>query len=100
MMTSTRQKKKKAMNAPLLQNFTVLPFSFCTYGCEDSFHTQILIHTHPCYKLLKSKATTRTQGHISICCQASKNPFAGVSWNLPEVVLFLTTFPLALHSWN
>lgn len=83
---------------PLLQ--TLLPFLFCTYGCKYSFHTQILTYTHPSYKHLKSEATTRTRGHICICCQVKKNPFSEVSWYLPEVALFQTSFPLVLHSWN
>lgn len=76
---------RKAIIAPSLPNFTLLPFLFCTNGCKYSFHTQILTHTHPSYKHLKSEATTRTRGHICIFCQVKKNPFSEVSWYLPEV---------------
>lgn len=59
----------------------LLPFPFCIYGCKYSLR-QTLIHKHPSYMILQSKASTRTHGHIYSCCQFSKTSFpVRLSWN-------------------
>lgn len=73
-----KRKKEKLLTLPQpLAKLYSVAYCFSCFGhrAGKSFHTQVLIRMQSSYKLLQSKAITRTQGYIWVCHQFAKISF-------------------------